>query len=295
MVGAQKAGTTALFHYLSRCPDIYLPAEKEAPFFSRDDRFNLGLDWYLDTYFADATDRQIIGSITPQYLCATYIPDRIRASFREIRLIAILRHPIDRARSHFKMLQERQMTTLPVDVLFRQLMSPAVAAQARDLEVRMDNEAQCCLVWSEYGRLLQAYYDLFSRRQLLVLVYEDYLDKPSALIDEVLDFIGAKPGFRPDNLGRRYFDSAEDPLRFIKTALLRTPLPQLWLKLPRKARYWTRIALSDRLPRLAARNGSVARIHISADVQAELVNYYRADVALLKRITGRDFPWLEFQ
>ncbi|MFZ0105802.1 MAG: hypothetical protein WAK92_02965, partial [Thiobacillus sp.] len=65
IIGAQKAGTTSLFHYLRAHRQIHIPFVKEVGFFSRERLFNKGVSWYLNQ-FADATPHQIVGEASPQ-------------------------------------------------------------------------------------------------------------------------------------------------------------------------------------------------------------------------------------
>ena len=112
-IGAQKCGTTSLFNLLVEHEDIFLPSVKEDHFFDVDERFNKGLDWYLDQYFKDANNEKIVGSITPDYLFFNKCPKRIfNLLGKDIKLIIILRNPVDRAYSHYLMSKRRVMKNL---------------------------------------------------------------------------------------------------------------------------------------------------------------------------------------
>jgi len=103
-IGAQKSGTTTLFDLLKLHPDIYLPSCKETHFFDKNDRYLRGFQWYESEFFSEVRGERAIGEITPIYMYLDYVPKRICNSLGvEIKLIFILRNPIDRAYSHYWM------------------------------------------------------------------------------------------------------------------------------------------------------------------------------------------------
>lgn len=106
VIGAQKAGTTSLFHYLRAHPRIHIPLVKEIGFFSSERKFRKGVAWYLKQ-FADVHPQQIVGDVSPQYMAHPAAPARIHGLFPDTRLIAILRNPVDRAHSGYRMAVRR--------------------------------------------------------------------------------------------------------------------------------------------------------------------------------------------
>lgn len=106
VIGAQKSGTTSLFHYLRAHPRIHIPFVKEIGFFSNERKFRKGVQWYLK-HFSDAEPHQIVGEVSPQYMAHPAAPGRIHSLFPDTRLIAVLRNPIDRAHSAYRMAVRR--------------------------------------------------------------------------------------------------------------------------------------------------------------------------------------------
>lgn len=105
VVGAQKAGTTALHHYLSRHPDIFLPRKKETHFFSDNHgEYPLGIDYYLDTYFpAMECGEKLTGEVDPEYMFFPEVAQRLADFSQEAKIILVLRDPVSRAFSHYQM------------------------------------------------------------------------------------------------------------------------------------------------------------------------------------------------
>lgn len=100
--GAQKAGTTSLYQILRRHPDIFLPvAQKEIHYFDRDINFERGLTWYAQHYLP-VQNEKIIGDISPDYMLFEYVAPRILDSLgAEVKILFLLRHPVDRAYSQY--------------------------------------------------------------------------------------------------------------------------------------------------------------------------------------------------
>lgn len=103
VVGAQKAGTTALFDYLCEDPNIFLPPEKEVHFFDDEAR-----DWASGDYSDyhrrfELQSGRICGEVTPIYMYWPQAMERIRDYNPDIRVICLLRDPVERAWSHWRM------------------------------------------------------------------------------------------------------------------------------------------------------------------------------------------------
>jgi len=100
IIGTQKGGTSSLHHYLSRNNSVRMAIKKEVHFF--DSYFGKGLAWYL-AHFARRKDAVITGEASPSYLMHPLVPRRVHGAFPQMRLIALLRNPVDRAYSHYQM------------------------------------------------------------------------------------------------------------------------------------------------------------------------------------------------
>ncbi len=100
-VGAAKSGTTSLHEILSAHPDIYLPERKEIHFFENDENYSKGLKWY-EQYFLAYKNEKITGEITADYMFYDYVPKRIATALgNQVKLIYMLRDPVDRAYSEY--------------------------------------------------------------------------------------------------------------------------------------------------------------------------------------------------
>jgi hypothetical protein len=194
VIGAQKSGTTDLCDHLGAHPSVWLSKPKELFFFCRDDvdvlpypffeRFEewSAFDWerrrdaLLARYaarFAGAPAEALCGEGTPFYLPSRLAAQRIHQSLPEVKLVAILRHPVDRAYSaywhHVKM-----------------------RAAAETFENHLRFEQGQTLSLGHYEEQLRAWIELVGRERLHVVLFEDYVrDRPRAM-GGVFDFLGVE-------------------------------------------------------------------------------------------------------
>lgn len=221
VIGAPKSGTTSLFEYLRGHPEIDLPPDKEAPYFS-DDRIYGKLAWedYLRWAFPTPKQGRLSGTITPQYMSAI-TPDgaaaangepaheeredgalarRIHEHLPSARLIAILRDPVARAYSHHTQEARRGGDTRSFAEAVDELLRPEALAHSR----RHATLTNCYVVLGEYGRILASYYELFPRDRIMVLSTEGLAREPMTALRRIYDFLEVTPDFEPRNLGKRY-------------------------------------------------------------------------------------------
>lgn len=101
IIGAQKAGTSSLFRWLGESEHVELPDSKEVHFF--DLQFDRGVDWYRDQFPATSSGRRrtLTGEASPYYLFHPLAPERVRDVLPEVRLLVLVRDPVDRAVSHY--------------------------------------------------------------------------------------------------------------------------------------------------------------------------------------------------
>ncbi|MBA3806810.1 MAG: sulfotransferase [Solirubrobacterales bacterium] len=216
IIGAQKAGTTSLFEYLRNHPDLQLPDGKEAPFFSHASAYERGWEDYILKTFALTESDARWGTATPQYMVGGLweqpnpagengydertVPRRIYEQLPQVRLIAILRDPAERARSHHRMSVMNDIEQRPFAQAIDDLLRPEALAEAR----REPREITGYVTWGEYGRILTGYLDVFPRDQILVLFTDELEREPERLLRRIYEFLGVRADFMPANVGERY-------------------------------------------------------------------------------------------
>ena len=204
IIGAQKAGTTSLYNYLIEHPRIVPALKKELFFF--DKKFDKGMNWYRSR-FPFRNEALITGEATPTYIFHPHAPQRIKDSIPSIKLIVLLRNPVDRAISHYYHnlrydIQNRRLKKL-IGIERRETLSfeEAIEKAKRILSAqfeRVHNNAlyysreymHCSyLYWGMYAIQLERWMTIFPREQILILKSEDLFSKPQKIYKEALDFL----------------------------------------------------------------------------------------------------------
>ena len=186
IAGTQKGGTTALDAYLREHPQVCLGDRKELHFFDDEERFARPRADYADyhAHFAPHRGHRIIGEATPIYMYWNAAPARIHAYNPAMRLIMVLRNPIERAFSHWNMERERGAEPLPFGAALR--AESERAATARPLQDRIFSYVDRGFYTGQLQRLWQ----LFPRTQTIVLRQEDLRARPADTLARVTDFLG---------------------------------------------------------------------------------------------------------
>lgn len=200
VIGAARAGTTALHGFLRQHPGIFMPARKEPNFFAYAGEElaceGPGADYINNSIvdpaayaalFAGAPAEARLGEASPLYLYSERAPGRIKHHIPNAKMIVILRNPIDQAYSHF-MYATKQCIENVSDF-----------DKALTLETtRLEQGWQPLFGYSQfprYGEQLARYFELFPRDQFLIKRYEDYEADPDAFLRAVYEFIDVDPDF----------------------------------------------------------------------------------------------------
>ena len=196
-IGAQKAGTSWLQRWLAEHPRLSFPAGKEVHFW--DVHRSRGIDWYRGLFPDD--DGKLCGEITPAYACLP--PETIaecHTAFPDLRLMYILRNPIDRAWSAAKMEWLRQRPgegDAPDDWFIEEFRSDRSLSRG-DYETSLDN-------WLRF----------YGKDQLLVLRFEELVDHPASFLAKCCRHVGVAPLPCADEsvLHAKEFAGPPDPIR----------------------------------------------------------------------------------
>lgn len=191
IIGAQKAGTSALFRMLAAHPQVLAPAVKEHHFFDKPERVAGGLRAYLKGFpLASGSAGKVTFEATPSYLFHPEVAARIHAMLPDLKLIAVLRDPVRRAFSAWNMF--RDMKDHPVH---GHLHDPRSFAQAveDEIEGRTASRAHLYLARGRYAPQLQRYFDLFGRDRVLVLRHAQLDKDPGGVMMACCSFLGLEP------------------------------------------------------------------------------------------------------
>jgi len=203
IIGAQKAGTTALYAYLREHPAIAGPPWKEVSFFDR--HYRRGAAWYRGNFpnrlylrrvRARTAARPIVGEASPSYLFHPLAPERVAALVPNVRLIALVRNPIDRALSHYH--HEVALGREPLS--FEDALAAEDSRMHGELERMLDPSYFSHAWWNYtyvsrglYAEQVERWVEHFTRERLLIVPSDDLGGRPGETYARVLEFLGAPP------------------------------------------------------------------------------------------------------
>ena len=192
VAGAQKACTTSLFEMIGRHPDVTPAVLKETR------HFDLTPDRPVDEYrsyfpIRAATSQRITGEATPDYLLFPWVPDALAAAVPRVRVIVILRDPVDRAFSHYCHAVARGEEHLDFEAALEAEpgrladgpVAPGTAAAMR--YSRFSYAAR-----GRYAEQLRRWFAAFPRERLLVLQFRDLAERPQDVFDQTTAFLGLR-------------------------------------------------------------------------------------------------------
>jgi Sulfotransferase domain len=215
IIGAQRAGTTTFFNQLMRHPDICGPsgtgvswARKELHFF--DEHIDLGPNWYRE-FFPLVTNRGLArlrggdlqaGEATPYYLFDPRVPERVAAVLPDVRLVALLRDPVDRAYSHYQMMIRSNREHLSFEAALaveeerlagaEELAEGLESAADRNQRRKFHHRHHSYFSRGLYADQLERWLTCFPRSQLFILEAEDFFARPAEIYPEALAFLGVR-------------------------------------------------------------------------------------------------------
>jgi hypothetical protein len=181
IIGGMRCGTTSLFMYLAQHPAVLLSRIKEVHFF--DLHYSQGLYWYRSQfpsvfrkYSRSARLKECaVGEATPNYIFDSKTPALVARMLPQVKLIALLRNPVDRAYSQYVLMRARH------DI------------KGLSFEQAIANENGRILRRGIYVDQLERWVKYFPRKQMLVLRSEDLFHKTQETFERVLGFIGVFP------------------------------------------------------------------------------------------------------
>ncbi|MGL5060957.1 MAG: sulfotransferase domain-containing protein [Microcoleus sp.] len=192
IIGVQKGGTTSLYNYAIQHPQIAPAIQKEIHYF--DLNFDKSTDWYCSQFPTPAGDEYLLtGEASPYYMFHPRVPQRIYDLFPKVKIIALLRNPVDRAISHYYYHIKIQHESLS----FEEAIAREPERLAGELEKLLsdptyysyEHQWHAYLGRGIYADQLPAWLQLFPKEQILILKSEDLYTNPCETYNQVLDFL----------------------------------------------------------------------------------------------------------
>ena len=196
IIGATNAGTTSLYHYLGAHPDVIPSSIKEPSFFKTDKDFNKGLDWYKSLFegvgkFAfEATTNYTKRHLYPG------IPERMHSVLPDIKLIYLIRDPIERTITHYVSQYKMRWESRTFS------------------EVIKDPDSHIVLT-SKYFYQIQAFLDYYSKDQIMIVDSARLKKDTSSLVSDVFEFLGIPP-YQDKDLFEKKFNKSQNKKQITK-------------------------------------------------------------------------------
>ena len=307
LVGAPKAGTTALYNYLYEHPQIYMSPIKEPHFLADEIRYEnftpemqqmsaaslAALEEYLkgpacerfsggpvsrwEDYlklFDCASDEKAIGEASPCYLWSPTAARNIASRFPAAKIIMILRNPVERAFSQYK----HMLMFANGPVSFMEHIE--LGLQSKSTRI---GQLYPFLGFGLYYEQVKRYLELFPRDRIRIYFYEDFCSGAPAVVADIFDLLSVDRNFRPD-LSKRYMEALV-PRSYSVNAILKRS--RAWSLVSKRISPRTRAVLRKAVfrPREA--------LVLEPAARARLIEYYSEDVRNLSELLKRNLTtWL---
>jgi len=227
-----------------------------------------------DRLFRDAGPELRTGDISVLYLYTARTPELIRGCLPDARIAMVLRHPVDRAYSHFLYTYAgppEEVRTAFRESVERELGLPETPFTSGTHLLRL----------SDYGRQIDRYLERFPREQLLVGLYDDLDADPAEFLRDLCEFIGADPTFTFDTGVTYNGSSVGSGARRTLARVAGRAAPTVKRVLPS--------SVAGRLGHLRARFRRAGEAPpLGADFRVELARHFEPSIARVEELTGRD-------
>ena len=286
-LGAAKSGTTTLHDILRQHPEIYVPAFKEPHFFDIPENYKNGIDWYQKNYFKNA-NKKVIAEFTPSYFFDKEAPERIFNNLgSEVKFVVLLRHPVDRAYSHY--LHSKRDEHEEFD--FVESLNQEEDRLSRYIENKdyLSYLRNSYISQGLYGDMVERYLKYFKLENFMFIHFEkEFLLKRDKTIQRVLGFLDIDPQIKLQT------DLRSNPSSIEKSKTLKRIM---------KKKGWWRTIIKWLLPSIQLRQiirNRVQRLNIkeykaekiSEELKSKLFSsYFRANIDKFERLTNKKMNW----
>jgi len=206
VIGAMKSATTTLHEQLARQTGLFLSRPKEPNFFSDDENYAKGFDWYA-SFFEGAGDSHLLGESSTHYTKLPTHPrtvERMMRALSRVKLIYVMRHPIDRLTSHY----------------FHELTVGRIKV---GLEEAIDSNPEL-VDYGRYSLQLEPYLAAYGPESVLPVFFDRLVARPDLELGRIGRFLGLSQalrwdhGLKPQNVGRERLRNSP-----IRDALVQSP------------------------------------------------------------------------
>jgi hypothetical protein len=262
VIGAMKAGTTSLYHYLSQHPEIGMSRRKELDFFKTNADFAKGLDWYAAQF---PSGSRVLGESSPNYSKCHLFPgvaERLHSVLPRISLIYLVRHPVDRAVSHYVHRVSAGRESRPIEAVFEDLeQNPYVLTGA-------------------YMFQLRQFLKFYPAERMLIVDADDLLNDRVRTMSRIFKYLGVNERFYSKSFASVHNTSSSKRRAGVFDKVLH--------RMPGVSHVASHRLLLRVLGK--ATGAKTGRPVVSTAVSSRLLDYYSDDIDALERFVGQRFP-----
>lgn len=295
IIGAPKSATTSLYEYLKQHPEIYMSPNKEPHFFAFEgkqpdfcgpgdadawiNKFSIVNLAEYQQQFECVTTEKAIGEASTMYLYLPQSPERIKHYIPDVKLIVILRHPVDRGFSHFLNLRRDG----------REWLTDFARALAEE-DQRIQKHWAPAWHYKQvglYARQIQRYFQLFDQEQIKIYLYEEWRENPKEIMRDIFQFLEVDDTWAPDMSEKHNVSSFVHKNKNIHNFLTK---PNLMKDILRKV-----IPARIRQPMSAKvfRKNMDTPPKLNPELRQQLIPEFREDILNLQEVIDRDLSsWL---
>jgi len=289
IVGAERSGTTSLYEYLKKIPEIYLSPHKEPWYFAPVIR-GMSRHRYLSTkindeesylkLFEGVKNEPVIGEASAVYWRDPESPKLIYEKNPNAKIIFSLRDPIDRFFSGYLMEFRTGYTKKSIEETVQLRIKNNFTRKSK----RLKKETSML-----YYDNVKRYLDKFGKNNILILFFEEWINNPSSALKSILEFLkidSSEKNF--DNITFDKFNVGWTPQgKHMKKIMTNKTLLNLTRKMLSKS---SRVFLENKLS-----ESNKDQIKLSKEDKQLLIKFFYNDVKKLEKLLGRELPWPNFQ
>lgn len=280
IIGAPKAGTTSLYHYLSEHPQVFMSEPKEVNYFSREEIIEQGL-YYKDfkaknlneykQLFETASNQKAIGEGSVSYLFYPKTAEKIKACISNVKIIMLLRNPMERGYSHYLMDYKLGL----VDLTYEEIV------------YKKSNHKYINLYYQQYVELglyyeqVKRYLELFDKEQIKIYFQEDLRENSEAIVDDLYDFLNIEKSSVPNtNKEHNAFSMPKNKLihKLYGSHIVRTTLSKFF---PESLKEWLLNNLFERTKKPVLDN----------KIKTYLLSIYKPDIQNLEKLLNKNLSY----
>lgn len=299
-VGFPKCGTTSLQEILKQHKDIYLPEVKEAGYFIDSLEYTKGIKWYLKRYFSDVKNEKIIGEINGGLTGGFYARNIRKDLSKDLKIIFIMRNPVDRLYSHFKYKLKVGRSLNHIDIYTKLSDTKAFDLFVND-NIKYSNKFK---VWNtvtsgatyfieqgKYSEYICEYLKYFPKENLKFIIFEEYIKNPEEIYKDLFKFLNISY-IKEINYHKKANEGNKEPRNEV-CFRMNEFVTDIWQWYLRSAKFSNNktdkiiLNIRDFLWNIFNKT-KIDKNDMSSDSRIKLEDYYRKDKEILKKLLQKD-------